>query len=149
VYGGSGFFGRLVVEELLAHTSADILVASRNPKYIDFGSQQVRVKFAESVAAPFGTSQGGLWLRVEGRLNGEHRQVEWSIWADQRGERIPAIPAAIAAAMLLADGVPRKGIVSPDWIDCERLVAELSTRGVNVAVRSNSGDPWPTGSAAV
>jgi hypothetical protein len=105
-------------------------------------------RLAVALAAPFGTSQGGVWLRVEGRLNGEHRQVEWSIWASESGERIPAIPPAIASAMLLADGVPRKGIVSPDWISRERLVAELSARGVNVAVRKNSREPWQAAGAA-
>ncbi|HEV2728764.1 MAG TPA: saccharopine dehydrogenase NADP-binding domain-containing protein, partial [Terriglobales bacterium] len=99
-------------------------------------------RLAVALAAPFGTSQGGVWIRVEGRLNGAHRQVEWCIWANQKGECIPALPAAIAAAMLLADKIPKKGIVSPDWINREQLIAELSARGVNVAVRGNSREPW-------
>lgn len=45
VYGGSGFFGRLVVRELLEHTRAAVVVASRDPKFIDFGPYASRVKF--------------------------------------------------------------------------------------------------------
>jgi hypothetical protein len=55
VYGGSGFFGRLVVEELLRHTAADIVVASRTVKYIAYRGQQARVKFAESDLADYGS----------------------------------------------------------------------------------------------
>jgi hypothetical protein len=101
-----------------------------------------------ALAAPFDTSQAGVWIRLEGRSTGAHRQVEWCIWANQEGECIPALPAAIAAAMLLADKIPKKGIVSPDWINRQHLINELSARAVNVAVRRNSREPWqPAGTA--
>jgi saccharopine dehydrogenase-like NADP-dependent oxidoreductase len=106
-------------------------------------------RFIVGLATPFGTSRGGVWIRVAGRANGEYRQVEWAVWANQRGEIIPAIPPTIAAAMLLADKIPKKGIVPPDWIGRDQLVAELSTRGVNIAARDNSSDPWRAVSAAV
>jgi len=48
VYGGSGFFGRLVVADLLAHTDAAILNASRHPRLDDWGPHQVRVGLATS-----------------------------------------------------------------------------------------------------
>jgi hypothetical protein len=48
VYGGSGFFGRLVVRELLQHSDAQIMVASRQPKVVDSGPQSNRVRFYES-----------------------------------------------------------------------------------------------------
>jgi len=105
-------------------------------------------RLAVALFAPFGTSQGGVWIRIEGRLDGEHRQVEWAVWANERGERIPAVPAAIAAAMLLAGKVPKEGIVPPNWISYEQLVAELLTRGIRVASRANSSDPWHLVSAA-
>ena len=105
-------------------------------------------RLAVAVAAPFGTSQGGVWIRVEGKLNGEHRQVEWAVWASERGERIPAIPSAIAAAMLLGEKISRKGIILPDWISPEQLIAELSARGINVATRGSSTHPWRTTGAA-
>ena len=99
-------------------------------------------RFVIRLATPFGTSQGGVWIRVEGRSDGQQRQVEWAVWANQRGEIIPAIPAAIAAGMLLADKVPKKGIVPPDWIGRDQLISELLSRGVNVVSRRNPDDPW-------
>ena len=48
VYGGNGFFGRLVVEDLLQHTSANIVVASRSATIVDFHQFRSRVTFAES-----------------------------------------------------------------------------------------------------
>jgi Saccharopine dehydrogenase NADP binding domain len=101
-----------------------------------------------ALAALSGTSQGGVWIRVEGVSNGKSRQIEWCVWTRERGEIIPAIPAAIAAEMLLAGKIAKKGIVPPDWIDREQLVAELAARGVSVATRGNSGDPWRPVSAA-
>jgi hypothetical protein len=50
VYGGSGFFGRLVVEDLLRHSQAHIVIASRRAIPVDFGSQQNRVTIFESDA---------------------------------------------------------------------------------------------------
>lgn len=47
VYGGNGFFGRLVVEDLLKHTNAQIVIASRSAKPVDFGASN-RVLFFES-----------------------------------------------------------------------------------------------------
>jgi hypothetical protein len=106
-------------------------------------------RLAVALAAPFGTSQGGVWIRIEGRLNGEPRQVEWAVWANERGERIPAVLAAIAAARLLAGKVGKEGNVPPSWIGYEQLVAELSIRGINVAFRAESGDPWQPVSAVL
>ncbi len=45
VYGGNGFFGRLVVWELLQHSDATIVIASRTAHFIDFGKYANRVKF--------------------------------------------------------------------------------------------------------
>src|SRR5689334_6467653 len=48
VFGGSGFFGRLLVEDLLKHSDAEIVIASKNPRFIDFYPHQSRVKYAIS-----------------------------------------------------------------------------------------------------
>ena len=48
VYGGDGFFGRLVVEDLLECTSAEIVVASRRPKAVSFHPFETRVRKVES-----------------------------------------------------------------------------------------------------
>jgi saccharopine dehydrogenase-like NADP-dependent oxidoreductase len=45
VYGGSGFFGRLLVKDLLEHSDADIMIASRNPGPVDFHPYESRVRF--------------------------------------------------------------------------------------------------------
>ena len=58
VYGGGGFFGRLLVKDLLKNSNADIVIASRNPPPIGSYPYNRRVKFIisdindyESVAA--------------------------------------------------------------------------------------------------
>jgi saccharopine dehydrogenase-like NADP-dependent oxidoreductase len=48
VYGGDGFFGHLVVEDLLKYSSAEIIVASRHPKSKAFHSSETRVRMVES-----------------------------------------------------------------------------------------------------
>ncbi len=48
VYGGDGFFGHLVVEDLLNHSSAEIIVASRHPKATTFHPFDTRVRKMES-----------------------------------------------------------------------------------------------------
>ena len=48
VYGGSGFFGRIIVEELLRRTSARIEVASRTARNPEFPGYEHRVRFVES-----------------------------------------------------------------------------------------------------
>ncbi len=45
VYGGSGFFGRLLVKDLLKHSDADIAIASRNPGPVGHHPYESRVKF--------------------------------------------------------------------------------------------------------
>lgn len=58
VYGGAGFFGRLLIKDLLKYSDADIVIASRNPYPIKFHPYENRVKLVisdihdyESVAA--------------------------------------------------------------------------------------------------
>ena len=58
IYGGCGFFGRLLVDDLLRYSNAEIIIASRNPRFINFRPYENRVKFVisnineyESVAA--------------------------------------------------------------------------------------------------
>jgi saccharopine dehydrogenase-like NADP-dependent oxidoreductase len=58
VYGGCGFFGRLLLDDLLRYSNAEIIIASRNPRFVNFCPYESRVKFVisdineyESVAA--------------------------------------------------------------------------------------------------
>src|SRR5580700_1043664 len=55
VYGGDGFFGHLVVEDLLKYSSAEIIVASRHPKSRSFHSCDPRVRMVESDANDYGS----------------------------------------------------------------------------------------------
>jgi short subunit dehydrogenase-like uncharacterized protein len=48
VYGGNGFFGRIVVDELLSHTTARIEIASRSSHKVEFPGFESRVRFIES-----------------------------------------------------------------------------------------------------
>jgi Saccharopine dehydrogenase NADP binding domain len=48
VYGGNGFFGRIIVDELLRCTSARIEIASRTGRYVQFPGYEHRVRFVES-----------------------------------------------------------------------------------------------------
>jgi saccharopine dehydrogenase-like NADP-dependent oxidoreductase len=48
VYGGNGFFGRIIVDDLLRRTRARIEIASRTAHRIDFPGFEDRVRFFES-----------------------------------------------------------------------------------------------------
>ena len=53
VYGGDGFFGRLVVEDLLKYSSAEIIVVSRHPNSAPFHISETRLHRIESDANDF------------------------------------------------------------------------------------------------
>lgn len=53
VYGGDGFFGHFVVEDLLRYSSAQIIVASRHPKARSFHPFETRVRKLESDAQQY------------------------------------------------------------------------------------------------
>jgi hypothetical protein len=48
VYGGDGFFGRLAVRDLLEHSRAEIVIASRRPKPLTFHPFETRIRKVES-----------------------------------------------------------------------------------------------------
>src|SRR2546429_9915997 len=48
VYGGDGFFGHLVGEDLLKYSSAEIIIASRHPKATNFHAFEKRGHKGES-----------------------------------------------------------------------------------------------------
>jgi Saccharopine dehydrogenase NADP binding domain len=92
------------------------------------------------IAAPFGSSAGGVMVEVSGFAGQESRSETWCVFSASGGERIPSIPAAIAANMILRAAIKGAGIVPPpDWITRDQLVAELATRDIRVAVRSGTG----------
>jgi Saccharopine dehydrogenase NADP binding domain len=48
VYGGNGFFGRIIVDDLLRHTTAQIEIASRTAQRVEYPGFEYRVRFVES-----------------------------------------------------------------------------------------------------
>ncbi len=48
VYGGNGFFGRIIVEELLRRTTARIEIASRTARSVEYPGYEYRVRFVKS-----------------------------------------------------------------------------------------------------
>jgi hypothetical protein len=48
VYGGNGFFGRIIVDDLLRHTTARIEIASRSACTVEFPGFECRVRYVES-----------------------------------------------------------------------------------------------------
>ena len=92
------------------------------------------------IAAPFGSRAGGVMVEISGYAGEECRSETWCVFSGEGGERIPSIPAAIAANMVLRRAIKGRGIVPlPDWITRDQLVAELAARGIRVAVRSGAG----------
>ena len=92
-------------------------------------------------AAPFGTTAGGVVVEITGHSGEEPRSESWCVFAETGGERIPSLPAAIAAKMILNRQIRTTGLVPlPDWINPEQLFAELANRGVRVATRTSPGE---------
>jgi len=93
------------------------------------------------IAAPFGSTAGGVMVEITGYAGEERRSETWCVFSPDGGERIPSIPAAIAANMVLQKAIRGAGIVPlPDWITRDQLAAELAARGIRVAVRSGAGE---------
>jgi saccharopine dehydrogenase-like NADP-dependent oxidoreductase len=89
------------------------------------------------IAAPFGSTAGGVIVKITGYAGEERRTETWCVFSGKGAERIPSIPAAIAANMVLRGTIRGTGIVPPpDWITQDQLVAELAARDIRVAVRS-------------
>lgn len=89
---------------------------------------------AISVASFFGTTQGGVMVKVIGKNKLGPKQMEMSVFAGTRGEIIPAILPSLAAQMILADEVNFSGIVPlSDWLPKERFIEEFRKREIQVA----------------
>jgi hypothetical protein len=101
------------------------------------------------VAARFGSTAGGVLVEVTGYAGEERRSEAWCVLADQGGERIPSMIAAIAAGMVLRKEITGGGIVPlPDWISRDRMIGELAARGIRTAVASGRGEWKDVGDTA-
>lgn len=74
-------------------------------------------------------------------LEGSGRSVRAAVVADEHGERLPALPASIAAAELLAGRLAgRSGLVATiDAVPWATLLRELETRGISPWLDLGSG----------
>jgi hypothetical protein len=101
------------------------------------------------VTALFGSTAGGVLVEVTGYAGEERRSEAWCVLADQGGERIPSMIAAIAAGMVLRKEITGGGIVPlPDWISRDRMIGELAARGIRTAVASGRGEWKDVGDTA-
>jgi saccharopine dehydrogenase-like NADP-dependent oxidoreductase len=92
-------------------------------------------------AALFGSTNGGVIVEVSGFAASEPRTEAWCVYAVKSGERIPSLIPALAASMLLRGEISGHGLIPlPDWIGRDQLIFELSQRGIQIAVRSQSPD---------
>jgi hypothetical protein len=94
-------------------------------------------------ASPFGTSQGGVMVEVSGRNHSALRTQHLSVFADKRGEVIPAILPSLATQMILQGEISYRGIVPlPDWLPRDRFTKELAKRHVRIAGKRDADANW-------
>jgi hypothetical protein len=95
------------------------------------------------LASPFGTSQGGVMVQVSGRDHLGAKKHTLSVFAEERGEVIPALLPSIAAQMILNGEVTGQGIIAlPNWLSRERLIEELRKRGLQISARAGETGTW-------
>ena len=95
------------------------------------------------LASFFGTSQGGLMVEVCGSHGTRVKKESMSVFAERRGEVIPAILPSVAAQMIVNEEIKYGGIVPlPDWLDQERFISELQKRQVKLAIKESDSQKW-------
>jgi hypothetical protein len=86
------------------------------------------------VASYLGTSQGAVLVEARAETSGEMREMKFAVFRQTDGHMIPALLPSIAARMILKGELSRSGIPHlGEWLPFERLLDELSARGVSVA----------------
>jgi Saccharopine dehydrogenase NADP binding domain len=95
------------------------------------------------VASPFGTSQGGVMVQVSGRDHLGTKRQALSVFAEERGQLIPALLPSIAAQMILNGEVTGRGLIAlPDWLPRERLIRELRKRRLQISASTGEAGAW-------
>jgi len=98
------------------------------------------------VLSLFGTSQGGMMVEVTGSNHDALRTHRLSVFADERGEIIPAILPSLAAQMILQGEISYQGIVPlPNWLPRERFTKELAERHLRMAEKRDGDANWVVG----
>lgn len=106
------------------------------------------MRYALLVIGSFGTDRGGVVVEVSGTRNGLPIQQQIAVVATQHGERIPAIPAAIAVAALLQGKVADRGVVPlHTWLPSSHLFEELLRRGLRLWWKPTKNSDWQAWSA--
>ena len=109
VIGGRGYFGQLLVDDLLRNTDCEL------------------------TALALVSWVGHDWGAVGVEVSGAARRRAYVI-ADSHAERIAVMPASVMAAMLVA-GIPHRGLISYEgWMGREQLRAECENRGFRLVV---------------
>jgi hypothetical protein len=79
----------------------------------------------------FGTDAGGVLVEIAGTKKSEMLTEQVALIAENHGERIPSLPAAIAVAALLRGELTARGAVPlSTWISRARLFEEFRRRGL-------------------
>jgi saccharopine dehydrogenase-like NADP-dependent oxidoreductase len=101
------------------------------------------MRHALRVIGWLGTDHGGVVVEVAGIRKGMPIQQQIAIVAEQHGERIPAIPAAIVVAALLRGEIADRGVVPLHiCITTSHLLEELPRRGLRLWWKPAKGSDW-------
>jgi hypothetical protein len=86
------------------------------------------------LASYLGTSRGAVLVEAGAETSSGMREMKLAVFRETDGHIIPALLPSIAARMILNGEVSHPGIPHlGEWLDFERLLEELSARGVSVA----------------
>ncbi len=91
----------------------------------------------------FGTDAGGVLVEVAGTKGGQMVTRQLAVVADEKGERIPSLLAAIAVGALLRGELTARGALPlSSWLAPQQLFHELRCRGLHVWSRSAVDESW-------
>lgn len=91
----------------------------------------------------FGTDAGGVVVEVAGAKQGQVIVRQLAVVADEKGERIPSLLAAIAVGALLRGDLKARGAVPlSSWISPKQLFDELQCRGLRLWSKTSVDVNW-------
>jgi hypothetical protein len=120
VYGGDGFFGRFVVEDLLKYSSAEIVVASRHPKPNTFHPFDTRIRKVESDVNDYAS----VLTTIEGA------QVVVSCIGPYQGQSLNLLRACIEKHIAYVDVADDRDFV----VRCHQLSSAVKEAGITAFV---------------
>lgn len=82
-------------------------------------------------------------VEVSGQDREGPRNMLLSVFAEERGEVIPAVLPSLATQLILQGEVNCRGIVPlPDWLPRQRFAEELKKRQAKMAVQTDGTGTW-------